>query len=50
LLSSFRSVVITNRVTRCFGKNHPIFNKVAKTVAKQNNVKIHTKFFNRLFR
>jgi hypothetical protein len=37
------------RVTRWFEKNCPIFWKVAKTVAKQNNAKLET-ILNGLFR
>jgi hypothetical protein len=36
--------LIVSRVTRGFGKNCPIFWKVAKTVAKQNNAKLETIF------
>ncbi len=33
-----------SRVTRWLGKNHPILEKVAKLVAKQNTAKLETIF------
>ncbi len=35
-------ISIATRATRWVGKNHPIFWKVAKTVAKQNTAKLET--------